>query len=83
MDHENAILNAKTLQHSLNYPARGEEKKGVMVIKIAVMKNRAHTAKQEVEKRKAEERTGISVGPGENSKQAMESNRRLLPKSGK
>lgn len=54
-----------------------------------VIKNRcnekqsAHIAKQEVEKRKAEERTGISVGPGENSKQAMESNHRLLPKSGK
>lgn len=54
-----------------------------------VIKNRcnekqsAHIAKQEVEKRKAEERTGISVAPGENSKQAMESNHRLLPKSGK
>ena len=47
------------------------------------MKNRAHIAKQEVEKIKAEERTGIFVRPGEISKHAMESNHRLLPNSGK
>lgn len=83
MDHENAIFTA-TPQHSLNYSAKGRRKKRSKGNKkISVMKNRVLVAKQEVEKRKAEERTGISVGPGEISKHAMESNHRLLPNSGK